>query len=209
MNSIKIAIMDDHVLVRKGLYNLLNQYCDFNIVLETSSENELVDFVKNNPLDIILLDISMPCCNGLDILPKLIRLNKALKVIMLTFSKDEKVIYEAVQNGASAYLLKDSEPDELETAIRTVYEGGKYFNTFISNILIDTVGKPIKIEALSKRENEMLQYLSRGFTTKQIAEDLGISCRTIESHRAQLMKKIKAGNSAELIRKAIENRLIS
>ena len=123
--------------------------------------------------------------------------------------KEGEYIVKAVKNGASSYLLKDLEPEELETAIRNVIEKNKYFNNFVSELLIDDILKPKDIEKISDREKEVLQYVAQGLSTKLIAEKLFISTRTVEAHRMKLMKKIKASNSAELIKKSIEHKLIN
>ncbi|HVD99698.1 MAG TPA: response regulator transcription factor [Cytophagaceae bacterium] len=209
MTYIRLAILDDHKLVRKGFCLILNNIPDFNVLLETDNEEEIVELVKNDCPDILLLDISMPDSNGLELIPKLLKINKDLKIIMLTMHKEGEYIIKAVKNGACSYLLKDVEPDELEEAIRTVYDKNKYFSPFISELLIDNISKPKEIGKISEREKEILQYVAQGLSTKLIAEKLNISTRTVEAHRMKIMKKVKASNSAELIKKAIQHKLIN
>ena len=209
MTKIKIALLDDHKLVRKGFCLILNSIQDFEVLLETDNKDEILNLINTNCPDILLLDISMPECNGLDLIQKFLKLNKNLKIIMLTMHKEGEYIVKAVKNGASSYLLKDLEPEELETAIRNVIEKNKYFNNFVSELLIDDILKPKDIEKISDREKEVLQYVAQGLSTKLIAEKLFISTRTVEAHRMKLMKKIKASNSAELIKKSIEHKLIN
>lgn len=208
MTNIRFAILDDHKLVRKGFCLILNSIPDFEVVLETDSEEEIIALIKNDCPDILLLDISMPNSNGLDLMLKFLKLNKNLKIIMLTMHKEGEYISKAIKNGASSYLLKDVEPDELEQAIRTVYLEGKYFSPFISELLIDNISNPNDFSKISEREREILQYVAQGLSTKAIAEKLGLSTRTVEAHRMKLMKKVKASNSAELIKKAIQNKVI-
>jgi two-component system, NarL family, response regulator NreC len=209
MTYIRLAILDDHKLVRKGFCLILNNIPDFNVLLETDNEEQIVELVKNDCPDILLLDISMPDSNGLELIPKLLKLNKDLKIIMLTMHKEGEYIIKAVKNGACSYLLKDVEPDELEEAIRSVYDKNKYFSPFISELLIDNISKPKEIGKISEREKEILQYVAQGLSTKLIAEKLNISTRTVEAHRMKIMKKVKASNSAELIKKAIQHKLIN
>lgn len=209
MTYIRLAILDDHKLVRKGFCLILNNIPDFNVLLETDNEEEIIELVKNDCPDILLLDISMPESNGLELIPKLLKLNKDLKIIMLTMHKEGEYIIKAVKNGACSYLLKDVEPDELEEAIRSVYDKNKYFSPFISELLIDNISKPKEIGKISEREKEILQYVAQGLSTKLIAEKLNISTRTVEAHRMKIMKKVKASNSAELIKKAIQHKLIN
>jgi len=208
MTYIRLAILDDHKLVRRGFCLILNSIPDFNVLLETDKEEEIVELIKNDCPDILLLDISMPETNGLELIPKFLKLNKELKIIMLTMHKEGEYIIKAVKNGACSYLLKDVEPDELEDAIRSVYEKNKYFSPFISELLIDNISKPKEIGKISDREREILQYVAQGLSTKLIAEKLCISTRTVEAHRMKIMKKVKASNSAELIKKAIQNKAI-
>jgi two-component system response regulator NreC len=208
MTYIRLAILDDHKLVRKGFCLILNNIPDFNVLLETDNEGEIEELVKNDCPDILLLDISMPDSNGLDLIAKFTKLNKDLKIIMLTMHKEGEYIIKAVKNGASSYLLKDVEPDELEAAIRSVNDGNKYFSPFISELLIDNISKPKEIGKISEREREILQHVAQGLSTKLIAQKLCISTRTVEAHRMKLMKKVKASNSAELIKKAIQHKLI-
>ncbi len=208
MTYIRLAILDDHKLVRKGFCLILNNIPDFKVILETDNEQEIEDLIKNDCPDILLLDISMPDSNGLDLITKFMKLDKELKIIMLTMHKEGEYIIKAIKNGACSYLLKDVEPEELEEAIRSVYSKNKYFNPFVSELLIDNISKPKDIAKISQRENEILLYVSQGLSTKLIAEKLSISTRTVEAHRMKLMKKVKASNSAELIKKAIHHKLI-
>jgi DNA-binding NarL/FixJ family response regulator len=151
MTYIRLAILDDHKLVRRGFCMILNSISDFNVLLETDKEEEIVELIKNDCPDILLLDISMPETNGLELIPKFLKLNKDLKIIMLTMHKEGEYIIKAVKNGACSYLLKDVEPDELEDAIRSVYEKNKYFSPFISELLIDNISKPKEIGKISER----------------------------------------------------------
>jgi DNA-binding NarL/FixJ family response regulator len=205
---IRLAILDDHKLVRKGFCLILDNIPDFKVMSETDNEEEIIDLVKNDGFDILLLDISMPNSNGLDLVLKFLKLNPGLKIIMLTMHNEGEYIGKAIKNGACSYLLKDVEPNELELAIRTVMAQHKYFSPFISELLIDDISHPNDFSKISEREREILQYIAEGCSTKTIAEKLGLSSRTVESHRMKLMKKVKASNSAELIKKAIQNKAI-
>lgn len=209
MTYIRLAILDDHKLVRKGFCLILNSIPDFNVLVETDNEATIVELIKTDCPDILLLDISMPETNGLDLITKFLKLNKDLKIIMLTMHKEGEYIIKAVKNGAFSYLLKDVEPDELETAIRSVNDNNKYFSPYISELLIENISKPKEIGKISEREKEILHHVAQGLSTKLIAEKLNISTRTVEAHRMKIMKKVKASNSAELIRKAILHKLIN
>ncbi len=205
---IQLAILDDHKLVRKGFCIMLNNIADFNVILETDNEDAIEDLIKINCPDVLLLDISMPKTNGLDLIAKFLKINKDLKIIILTMHREGEYIVRAATNGAFAYLLKDIEPDELETAIRSAKDGKKHFSPHISQLLINNISKPKEIGILSIREKQVLQFVASGLSTKLIAKKLCLSIRTIEVHRMNLMKKIKSFNTSHLIRKAMEYKLV-
>jgi DNA-binding NarL/FixJ family response regulator len=209
MSKIRIAIIDDHNLVRRGFCLLLNKIEDIDIVLETDDINKVIELVEAHELDILFVDISIKNQNGIDFIPKLKKIDKDLKYIMLTMHTDTEYVIRSMKSGANAYLLKDVEPDELERAIRNVYEKGKYINPFVSEIILDNITKPKYTGNISPREKEVLECVVQGMSTKLIAEKLNISTRTVETHRIKMMKKINAINTAELVKKAIEYKLIN
>jgi len=128
---------------------------------------------------------------------------------MLTMHEEREYIVNALKVGARGYLLKNIERPELEKAIITVYEGGKYFSPIVTNVLAESVSKPEPLDLdVTPREKEVLELVAKGNSTKQIADRLGISIRTVESHRINMLKKMKVNNSAELIRKAIELKIL-
>jgi DNA-binding NarL/FixJ family response regulator len=150
--------------------------------------------------DIILTDIGMPIINGLSAIQKISKEYPSIKFIVLSMHEEREYVMNALKIGAQGYLLKNIESAELEKAIVTVYEGGKYFSPLITNILAESVTKTDQIEVtdITPREKEVLQLVSKGQSTKQIADNLGISIRTVESHRVNMLKKLKVGNTAEL-----------
>ncbi|HOX84065.1 MAG TPA: response regulator transcription factor, partial [Chryseolinea sp.] len=160
--------------------------------------------------DIILSDINMPVINGLAALEQLSKQQPTIKFVMLSMHEEREYITNALRIGASGYLLKNIEWFELERAIITIYEGGRYFSPAITNILAESFNKPEANESydITPREKEVLELVANGNSTKQIADQLGISIRTVESHRINMLKKMKASNTAELIKKAIEMKLL-
>lgn len=210
MNKIKIILADDHSLIREGFKALLGQNKDFEIIGEAEDGKELIDQVGKLDPDVLLVDITMPGLNGLEAVEKIHAINPSVKFIILSMHEEREYVLKAIRVGASGYLLKNVERKELEKAIKTVYEGGKYFSAFVVNILAESVAKP-EVEEFSDitpREKEVLELVARGYSTKQIADQLSISNRTVETHRVNMLKKFKASNSAELIKKAIELNLI-
>lgn len=211
MAKIRIVLADDHPLIREGFKSLLNKSEKFEIVGEAENGRELVELAGRIRPDIILTDVKMPVMNGLDAIEELAKNFPEMKFIVLTMHEEREYIVNALKIGASGYLLKTIEGLELEKAITTIFQGGKYFSPIVTNILAETVKKPDANETgeITPREKEVLDLVGQGKSTKQIADQLGISIRTVESHRINMLKKMKVSNTAELIKKALELKLIS
>ena len=211
-DTIRIIIADDHSLVRGSLKVVLQKYPDFEIVGEATNGEELLKILLLTQPDILLLDLSMPNMNGLEVGAYLKQNHPEVRFIVLTMHEEPEYVIRSVQNGAKGYILKNADLNELLTAIRKVADGESYFPPKISNILIENLYKHHEKEAhnatLTPRELEILQSVANGLSTKQIAEILSISSRTVETHRINIMKKLKANNTAEMIRKALETKLI-
>ena len=211
MTKIRILLADDHPLIRAGFRSLLGKNERFEIVGEAENGSELLALAGTLHPDIILADISMPLTSGLDALEQLNNLHPEIKSVVLTMHEEREYILRALKAGASGYLLKNIERFELERAIISVFDGGKYFSPVVTNILADAVIKPDVIESgdVTPREKEVLDLVAKGNSTKQVADILGISVRTVESHRINMLKKMKVNNTAELIKKAFELKLLS
>lgn len=215
MNKCKILIADDHVILREGLKALLNMESEFEVVGEASNGKEALHLAgKTNP-DVILLDLSMPHANGTESITKIKRRTPNTKIIVLTIHKAEEYIRAAFQYGASGYMLKDDNQQELIRAIRNVLAG----NTHLSPSICDKVvggylGDPEKSttashwEVLTLREREVIKLIAEGYRNKDIAEFLSISHKTVEKHRSNLMRKLKLNNASALTTYAIQNGLI-
>ncbi|MBO9702168.1 MAG: response regulator transcription factor [Sporocytophaga sp.] len=210
MSKIKLILADDHSLIRAGFRTLLGKNEAFEIVGEATDGQDLVKMAHNIEHDVILTDITMPGQGGLDAMEQLKKENPYFKFIVLTMHEEREYVLRAIKIGAQGYLLKNIENAELAKAIKTVYDGGKYFSPFVVNLLAENYGKPEALETseVTPREKEVLQFVAKGFSTKQIADELGISIRTVESHRINMLKKLRVSNSAELIKKAIKLNLI-
>ncbi|MEJ1238782.1 response regulator transcription factor [Chryseolinea sp. T2] len=210
MTPIRIILADDHSLIREGFKAILGQSDRFVIVAEPQNGVELVEFALSTKPDVILTDLSMPRMNGFEAMDEIRKADRDVKFVILTMHEEREYILRAIKAGASGYLLKNTERIELEHAIITVHEGGKYFSPSINNILAEAVLRPDggEVGELTAREKEVLELVANGHSTKQIADMLKISIRTVESHRINMLKKMKVNNSAELIRKALELKLL-
>ncbi len=209
--KIRILLADDHPMIRAGFKSMLDKSERFEIVGEAGNGKELIEVAGELNPEIVLVDISMPVMSGLDVLEELSNRVPGVRLIVLTMHEEREYILQALKSGAAGYLLKNIERFELERAIITVYKGGKYFSPVVTNILAEAVSKPETNEAseVTPREKEVLELVARGNSTKQIADLLGISVRTVESHRINMLKKMKVNNSAELIKKAIELKILT
>ncbi|WP_158838143.1 response regulator transcription factor [Polaribacter sp. L3A8] len=207
---IKIVITDDHNLFRMGLAELLKKQKDIDVVAELSNGAEFLDFLsEKNDIDIVLLDINMPELDGFEVLRKLNKQKSFVKPIILSMHDDGNYIAKCAKNGAFSYLLKNTDEDELLKAIRIVAKGKKYFGHLISEKMINFMSEQhTSQKKLSNKESEVLTLISEGLTTKEIASKLFVSSRTIETHRANILKKLEVKNTASLIKKATENKLL-
>lgn len=210
MTPIKLILADDHPLIREGFKAILGQNKRFVIVGEAQNGIELIELVRATSPDVVLTDLSMPKRNGFEAMEEIRKTNTEVRFIILTMHEEGEYILRAIKAGAAGYLLKNTDRMELEHAIITVVEGGKYFSPAINSILAEAVLRPDagEVSELTAREKEVLELVADGNSTKQIADILKISIRTVESHRINMLKKMKVNNSAELIRKAIELKLL-
>jgi DNA-binding NarL/FixJ family response regulator len=210
MTKIRLVLADDHPMIRAGFKTLLSQSNDIEIAGEAGNGQELIKVVGSVKPDVALIDVHMPGMSGLEALEKLHSSYPDIRFVVLTMHEEREYVQKALKAGAAGYLLKNIDRDELENAIRTVFKGGKYFSPEITSILADTIARPAEAGTeITPREKEVLQLVARGHSTKQIADQLGISIRTVETHRINMLKKLEVSNSAELIRKAFELGLLS
>ncbi len=214
MNT-RIVLADDHRIIREGICSLLDQEQDFEVVGEASDGREVIRLNQELHPDVLIMDISMPNLNGIDATRQIIKQNPETKIIALSMHSDHHFVAEMLQAGATAYLLKDCVSDELVQAIRLVCQGKTYLSPEIASLLVKDYRSQIqqtttpKSETLSPREREVLQLLAEGHSTKNIAEKLFLSVKTIEAHRAQIMRKLDIHNVAKLTKYAIREGLTS
>ena len=210
MNQIKLIIADDHKLFREGLTELLRKYSDIKIIKSVADGFEFMQMAKSQlDADIVLLDITMPNMDGFQVLKELKAIASPIKPIVISMYNDGNYIAKCAKMGAYGYLLKNTDEAELLLAIRTVSKGKKYFNAEISERMINFIAtQSISENVLSNKETEVLGLISKGLTTNEIAAKLFVSSRTIETHRANILKKLEVKNSAELIKRAGEMNLL-
>lgn len=212
MNTIRIILADDHQIIRDGLKMIFSNDKELEVIREASNGLELMEILEQDTCDVLLLDISMPKLSGLESLVRIKEANPNLKVLMLTMHEEPEYVIKAFKNGADGYLLKNADHVEIVSAIKTLYEGKKYFNSTVANIIVDSLNKAPEAAKpdvhLTLREQEVLKLVANGLSNKLIADDLSISQRTVETHRNNLIKKFDVFNTAELIKKAGEYKFI-
>ncbi len=207
-NKIKIIIADDHQLFRNGLKSMLvGDTCE--IVGEASNGKELLEKLNTIHTDLLLLDISMPEVSGLELIEQLKIKYKSLKCIILTMHEEAQYVMESLKKGADGYLLKDSSEQELKEAISEVMRGNKHFKNKVSELLVRQISNEDRSKnILTEREIEIIRLVAEGKITKEIADQLHVSVRTVETHRSKIMKKLNVSNASEMIRMAYEKKLI-
>ena len=208
---IRILVADDHPIVRRGLKQIISDNPDMVVAVEATDGQEVLSQVWKNEFDVVLLDISMPVRNGLDILKQLKSQKPRLAVLLLSVHPEEQYALRALKAGAAGYVTKDRAPEELISAIRTVASGKKYISPSLAQTLASTAGGAatgLLHEILSDREYSVLRLIAAGRTKIKIAEELSVSPKTISTYRSRLLKKMGLKTDAEIVRYAIENRLL-
>lgn len=216
MNEIKVLLADDHTLVRAGLRSLIEGFEGFCVIAETGDGREAVRLTRQLQPDIALLDISMPGLNGLDATALITRETPDTRVLILSMHTAETYVLEALRAGAVGYVVKDAAVDEMERALRAVQKGERWLSPSVSRHLLDEYlrlarGQPIAdsgMEALTPRQREILQLIAEGHSTREIADRLTISIKTVETHRAQIMDRLNIRDVAGLTRFALRAGLI-
>jgi len=208
---LRILIADDHPVFRKGLKQIINEVNDMAVTEELSDGLEVLGRVRAGYCDVVLLDISLPGINGIDILKQLRIEKPELPILMLTMHPEEQYAIRALKAGASGYLTKESTPEELVTAIRKVSEGGKYVSSSLAETLANELGRKEEKpphETLSDREYQTMLLIASGKTVTQIAENLSLSIKTVSTYRSRILEKMGMKNNAELTFYAIRNGLM-
>lgn len=212
-----IIVAEEHEIVRSGIVSALHSFKDFEIVAETSDGRDVLFLVREHRPNIVIMDLSLPGMSGLEIAQELIRNNTEVKILYLTMQLNEMLLVQAIRSGASGYIMKNADRNDLLEGVKQVSRGKHYFSVPVLNMMAefyikqhrpnDTVTPtPLNI-GLTPREIEILQMIADSMTSQDIADKLFISLRTVETHRSNIMSKLGIKNSAGLVRFAIENGL--
>jgi DNA-binding NarL/FixJ family response regulator len=208
----RVLLADDHKIVRKGLKEIIEKNSDFKVAGEASNGQEVIELCYDNEYDIIILDISMPGRDGLDILSELRKTYKDIRILVLSMYPEEQFAVRAFKGGASGYLNKDSAPDELLDALIKISQGGKYISISIAEKLafdIDRYSDKAPHESLSDREFQVMCLIANGMTVKEIGEELSLSVKTISTYRANILEKMCMKTNAELTLYAVKNSIVA
>jgi DNA-binding NarL/FixJ family response regulator len=210
--SIKIILADDHKLMREGLKSLLNQQADISVVGQADNGREAVQLTERMGPDVVVMDVSMPDLNGIDATRQILSRAPRTRVIALSMHSDRQFVVEMLRAGAAGYMVKDSAFEELASAIRTVARGQTYLAARIGKLSMEDLKtdfheQPLVAPRLTDREREVLQLIAEGKGTKEIAAELFLSAKTVETHRQHLMDKLDMYSVAELTKYAIREGL--
>jgi DNA-binding NarL/FixJ family response regulator len=214
MTATRVLLADDHGLVRAGIRALIEKIPNVQVVGEASTGRAALELVKSKLPNLVLMDIGMAELGGLEALPRITKDFPGVKVIILSAHANEEYVIRALRSGAAGYMLKDAATAELELAITSVTEDKTYLSPSISRTVINDylqrVGGPISpLEQLTPRQREILQLVAEGKSTKEIAYDLDIGIKTVESHRLQLMDRLNIHDVPGLVRYAVRSGLVS
>ncbi len=215
MPKIKCLLVDDHTLFRQGVRRLLESESDFEVVGEAADGGEAVEKARELRPDIVLMDIGMPGLSSFESARQIKKNRLETKILFLTMYEDEDYLVQCLEVGASGYVLKDTPAPQLLTAVKDVYKGGKYLSSQVLGKLVedfrsrvrDTRMRP-RISTLTPREREILKLLAEGNSVKEIAVLLGLSVKTVEAHKFNLMRKLDIHNKAQLVQYAIQKKII-
>jgi DNA-binding NarL/FixJ family response regulator len=208
---IKIIIADDHPIVRAGMKQIISEASDLMVADEARDGYKLLSKIREEKFDVVILDITMPRMDGLDVLKQLKIEQPKLPVIVLSIHPEDQYALRVLKAGASGYVTKASAPDELINAIRKVFRGGRYISPSIAEKLafkLDANFEEMPHEVLSDREYQVLCMLATGKTVTEIADELSLSVKTISTYRARILEKMDMKNNAELIHYAVQNKLV-
>jgi DNA-binding NarL/FixJ family response regulator len=208
---INVFIADDHALIREGIKKLLSTVSDIKLVGETANPHEISGLLKKVNCDILILDLSMPGKDGLDVLKEIKSFSPKTKILIMTMLPEDQFAKRTLKAGASGYLTKESAPDELITALRRIASGRKYVSQNLAEKLAqdldDTADKPVQ-DLLSDREFQVLKMIASGKTQTDIADELSISASTVNTYRSRILEKLDLQTTADLIHFAYQNKLI-
>lgn len=211
---ITVLLIDDHTIVRSGIKLLINSEPDMEVLYEADNGEEGVQLALKKRPDVVVMDLNMPKKNGFLAMKQISEANSNIKLIVLTMHDDKEYIFRALQAGASSYILKSHQENDLIEAIRTVNKGEAYLYPNATKLLLEEYIQNANkygenyIEKLTAREQEVLSYLALGYTNREVAEQLFLSVKTIESHRSNIMEKLNLRTRSDLVKYAMKNGLL-
>jgi DNA-binding NarL/FixJ family response regulator len=215
MEVIKVAIADDHKIFRKGVILSLRPFTNIKFVLEADNGDQLLEGIAANEPDVVLMDLRMPGKDGIETTRALSKQYPNIHVIVLSMYEDDRFVSHMMENGASGYLLKNAEPQEIRRAVMDVYEKGYYLNNFVNRILLKkshakqkTIPSLNSEITLTERERDVLKFICMEFTAQEIAQKMDISPRTVEAIKDRLMERFGSKNTAGLVFFAVKNNLV-
>jgi two-component system response regulator NreC len=209
--TIRVLLVDDHAVVRSGLRRVLEAEDDIEVVAEAGDMRNAVFEARAHKPDVIVMDVVMPDASGIEATPAVLKEAEDAKVLMLSMQDDPRYVREAFAAGANGYVLKEAADTEVVDAVREVAQGGRYVHPALGARLIAAEAQEraeAEADPLSEREREVLRLLALGHTNQEIAKMLYLSVRTVETHRAHIMQKLRLSSRAELVRYALEHNLL-
>lgn len=216
MSKLRILLGEDHTLVRHGVRRILEHQPDWTVVAEAGDGREAVRLALELQPDLAILDVAMPLLNGVEVTRQIVRRAPSIRILALSVYSDEGYVTQALKAGAHGYLLKDSADKDLINAVKSIMAGNSFFSPAVARVMLDDYvrhlaerGIPDRFDALTERERETLQLVAEGHSNKAIAELLGISPATVETHRAHVMQKLDLHSTAELILYAIRRGVVA
>lgn len=208
---IKILIADDHAVVRRGLRQILSETQDLHVAGEAATPAEVLAAVQRERFDVVVLDIGLPGTSGIELIADVKRLRPEARVLILTMFSEEQYAVRAIRAGAAGFLTKETAPDKLVDAVRKIAGGGRFISAELAETLASLVAGDAKTrphELLSNREFEILKMIGSGKTVSQIAEGLGLSVKTVSTHRTRILRKMDLKTNAELTHYVVKNNLV-
>lgn len=214
MRQLRVILADDHGLVRAGIRSLLEELPGVSVVGEAADGREAIHLIEAEHPDLVFMDVAMPGLNGLEAARRIAASSPHSRLVILSMHANEEYVLRALHSGVSGYMLKDSSTTELAAAVRAIRQGETYLSPSISSRLTEYVRRTTEpprssLDQLTPRQREILQLIAEGNTTRQIAHKLGLSPKTVEAHRSQLMDRLDIHDIAGLVRYAIQVGLVS
>lgn len=208
--KIRVLLADDHAILRKGIGMLINSQPDMELVAEAASGEEVIQEALRLAPDVVVMDVSMPGCNGIEATRRILERNSRIRILGLSMHKDAVYVRELLRTGASGYLVKDCDDAELLLAIRAAARGQSWLSPAVTSAVLSDYRRSVTnpVDLLTAREREVLVMIAEGKTNKEIANALRLSVYTVESYRGSLMEKLNLHNTGDIVRFALRNGLI-